>query len=1006
MINSYMDATNNIATDLFYKVRSRFTGLKLGEETGQITINPENARFFDFDYTENDKNIGHVSISLAEPNSMKVYFSSGITEGMDQDQKGNWYAFLKELRMFAKRRLLAFDTRDIAKDNLDKRDYAFLSQHSTPQSDNDTITKPVGEAVMNESNLYGTKTQSFQKLMDTRLIIKHSKKLADDFEQKPGDRSRNISALFVENQDGERFKYPFIHLAGARAMQRHVANGGLPYDAIGESLIKMSEEIAQLKSFTNYCVRNDLMNSDTNSIVERSKAQLDGLRERIAKLSKQAHYENYVAEFQAPEAMEVPEDVMKEYTEKFTVKNFKEDIANAFPIIYKLMKEEEKVGYDDIVGMSEADDNKEETEEKVSEDPMASFENWVNQLGEESPITMADDEEKSDMIKKLNGMLKTEFQAGVEGINAIQSLEGIIEDPKLEQDIKKADPEQDVRPMIKAWIEENEPDVLGELDFGDMIDEPAAAADEVEPQQEDMSMGMNKYGLAAVNKGGKFFSIKDNEITGEFDSIEELKKHQEELLNKEEESVEVAEGGNAWDLAVTTGMEIIQDCNDAEECIKRLEDEITGSNEPDESYADMIYKDYIEKIKTDGFDKVRHEIDSQEFHGDMAGDVMDMQGQTNEDTNDDLENFMTKIANSDDGYELMDQGLDGQHGPEIQKKLQSMYDNVAVDNGYHPDDDFEKIHDRMIDNITDDYGTNETVVGGNAKPADPNSMYARLMTDINEIQVGAMEGNDMADFIADELGDYLRNGDAPEGSVYEKTIGIIMDALNDGPDAQAEAAEQAGDFLHSELNKEDDMEEARDDGGAGVVEKLLQGITKDFVKGDDSAAQKMVDMLKKYKAPMDKVADMLEQQAEKLTKKTFGIFDNPLKKTPASDAADRMVTLADYIRSKAGQQEGNEFAQKVRQMKAAGAKKGTKFKTSDGEEHTLEGLAEFIKSFYDKNTGTFPKGPEGVATMVGKKFGEQAEQVARKMVERMAPAQEQGAEDLEELGRIKELIQY
>ena len=99
--------------------------------------------------------------------------------------------------------------------------------------------------------------------------------------------------------------------------------------------------------------------------------------------------------------------------------------------------------------------------------------------------------------------------------------------------------------------------------------------------------------------------------------------------------------------------------------------------------------------------------------------------------------------------------------------------------------------------------------------------------------------------------------------------------------------------------------------------------------------------------------------------------------------------------------EGNEFAQKVRQMKAAGAKKGTKFKTSDGEEHTLEGLAEFIKSFYDKNTGTFPKGPEGVATMVGKKFGEQAEQVARKMVERMAPAQEQGAEELE---RIKEVL--
>jgi hypothetical protein len=98
-----MDATNNIATDLFYKVRSRFSGLKLGAETGEITINPEQARFFDFDYTEGQNSIGHVSISLAEPNSMKVYFSNGITEAMDDGQKTNWYGFLKELRQFAKR---------------------------------------------------------------------------------------------------------------------------------------------------------------------------------------------------------------------------------------------------------------------------------------------------------------------------------------------------------------------------------------------------------------------------------------------------------------------------------------------------------------------------------------------------------------------------------------------------------------------------------------------------------------------------------------------------------------------------------------------------------------------------------------------------------------------------------------------------------------------------------------------------------------------------------------
>jgi hypothetical protein len=74
------------------------------------------------------------------------------------------------------------------------------------------------------------------------------------------------------------------------------------------------------------------------------------------------------------------------------------------------------------------------------------------------------------------------------------------------------------------------------------------------------------------------------------------------------------------------------------------------------------------------------------------------------------------------------------------------------------------------------------------------------------------------------------------------------------------------------------------------------------------------------------------------------------------------------------------------------------------ERLNTEELAEFITSFYDRDTGTFPKGPEGVAIMVGKKFGEQAEQVARKFVERMAPQQQDP--QIAELSRIRELAGY
>jgi hypothetical protein len=475
-----MDATNNISTDLFYKIRSRFSGLKLGDELGQITINPEDARFFDFDYMEGEQPIGHVSISLAEHSSMKVYFSTGITESMDQGQKDNWYGFLKELRLFAKRRLMAFDTRDISKDNLDRRDYQFLSQHNQPKQNKNTIVKPVGESAMNvnESNMYGSKTMSYQKLMDTRLIIKHNQAVMDDTQ--PGARTRNISGLFVENADGERFKYPFVHLAGARAMQRHVANGGVPYDDIGKSIVGMSEEIAQLKNFGNYIVRNDLMNSSNNGIVERSTSYLNSLREQIKALSKQSHYESYKESFQAHPQLEVPEEVVEDYTEKFTVKNFKEDIKSVFPVLYRLMKENE-IGYDDIVEMTKNNDTNETADIDVEEDTIDDFdrfESWVMGLGEESAIQSQDPDQQQAAIQELQELVGEEFSAGVGGDNAIPSLKGIIEDPQLYNEIKeraKEDPDSDVRDLIKEWLEQNAPETLENLDFGDLVqtdDEP------------------------------------------------------------------------------------------------------------------------------------------------------------------------------------------------------------------------------------------------------------------------------------------------------------------------------------------------------------------------------------------------------------------------------------------------------------------------------------------------------------------------------------------------------
>lgn len=496
-----MDATGNIATDLFFKIRSRFSGLKLGTDTGEITIVPEDARFFDFDYIENQVPIGHISISLAEPNSMKVYFSHAITENMDGQQKHNWYRFLREMRRFAKRRLMNFDTRDIVKDNLDRRDYEFLTKVAKPKSDQQKIQKPVGESnkklkgnAMNESTMYGTKTVSYQKLMDTRLIIKHNRTLEDDTQ--PGARSRNISALFVENQDGERFKYPFVHLAGARAMQRHVANGGLPYDEIGESIINMSQEIAHLKNFGSYVVRNDLMNSSTNGIIERSSDRLAQLREQISRLAKQGYYQEYRENFQGVANPEIPDDIVEDLTEKFTVKNFREDIKDVFPILYRLMQEnQDELGYNDIVAMTEISQTNEQPEQASSGDPFAQFEHWVDRLGESSALVSDDKTERAAAVENLKSIVEEPLPVGVDGMNAIESVKGIIEDSELFGEFKKAareDAESDARPMIKFWIQSNAPDMLEEIEFSE--------EEKDEESQKESTSKLDKESLASIKK--------------------------------------------------------------------------------------------------------------------------------------------------------------------------------------------------------------------------------------------------------------------------------------------------------------------------------------------------------------------------------------------------------------------------------------------------------------------------------------------------------------------------
>ena len=314
---------STVSQDLFDKIRSRFEGMQMADAEAKTTLDPTEAKFFTFEV-----NTGEVSVSIADPKSMKVFYAKDITDGMTEDVMDQWQGFLKELRFFAKRHMMTFDPRDIQKSNLDKRDFEFMAKENMTEA---------------RSGMFGSKRSSFQTLDKTKLIIRHNKTVDEEV---PGSRSRSIKALFIENGEGERFKYPYKHLAGARAMQQHVAHGGYPYDNFGQHIIDMSESLAKLRTFDRYVSRHDLMNDDTNMIVEKSRKKSMKLKKAMERLNSARGYEQAFENFKDAEEMEVNEETLADWKDKFTVKTFDENIGDILPLVYKIVNEQDDDDFD------------------------------------------------------------------------------------------------------------------------------------------------------------------------------------------------------------------------------------------------------------------------------------------------------------------------------------------------------------------------------------------------------------------------------------------------------------------------------------------------------------------------------------------------------------------------------------------------------------------------------------------------------------------------------------
>jgi len=188
--------------------------------------------------------------------------------------------------------------------------------------------------------------------------VKHSESINQEL---AGGRSQKIGSIYIESANGERFKYPFKHLNGARAMARHVAEGGNMYDDFGKHIVGLSEEMNKLRKFKTYMSRSSVMAEGLAGYMDVVNERIEAVKSTVAKLQNKSHYTEATTNFTSVVLEEVPEDVATDWTTQLTIKQFNEELKGVFPYIYKLVSEAnaiKELGPEDILG--EADDDKQD----------------------------------------------------------------------------------------------------------------------------------------------------------------------------------------------------------------------------------------------------------------------------------------------------------------------------------------------------------------------------------------------------------------------------------------------------------------------------------------------------------------------------------------------------------------------------------------------------------------------------------------------------------------------
>ena len=431
-----MASANTTSQQLYNLLVSRDFDPSALNLMGKPAETPADADLFSFEYKTENKNYGTVVILIDSDNNMEVYFGDNLGKTMEAEDRRDWYDFLYMIRMLAKRNLLTFSL-----NNLNKLKYNMKTMAA------------ITEGTLLEG-YYGTsKTSYSDQPKKTKLVIKHSRALGEG-EQ----RFRNVESLFVETDEGERFKLPFTNLTGGKAMARHIAEGGKPYDAFGQHIAEMMSEMTTLARFTR-ATRNKQFDEDAQALAEQAVEHYKELKRKAKRMISRRGYAEELENYDPITVTELDETV-DAVREIFVQQSLDNRIEEALPFLARLA-----VG-SGIKSALSSDDVEETNMKEVD-----AFESWADEVVEGTWAVP----DRPEEIEKLKSLMAEPLPVGPDASNATEQLYGIFGDDQLFDDLEELaaqDPDADARAVIQARLEQM--GISIEDDAGEM---PPAEAD-------------------------------------------------------------------------------------------------------------------------------------------------------------------------------------------------------------------------------------------------------------------------------------------------------------------------------------------------------------------------------------------------------------------------------------------------------------------------------------------------------------------------------------------------